>query len=47
MNCSEIRTCGTGGKVSNGENFRIIRKRAVCAKLKTIETLFSAYVGVA
>ena len=35
------------GKFSNGANFRLIRKRAVCAKIKTFEILFSADVGVA
>ena len=33
------------GKFSNGANFRIIRKRATCAKIKTFENLFWMHVS--
>ena len=33
------------GKFSNGANFRIIRKHATCAKIKTFENLFWTHVS--
>ena len=46
MKCTYTHLLPYSRKFSYGANFRIIRKRAVCAKIKTFEILFSAHVGV-